>query len=130
MQTHVCWCHTQRRLRNAHKETWVGRKRATLHPELRRKSTWVTDLTRAHMLHANRCATGHRASPGPGPASQPLLCLSFSDPLSLWPAPTHTNPLQGLRLHDNPALVEACTGSTHVYPIFIIDPFFLKSGYK
>lgn len=37
---------------------------------------------------------------------------------------------KGLRLHDNPALVEACTGSNHVYPIFIIDPFFLKSGYK
>jgi cryptochrome len=37
---------------------------------------------------------------------------------------------QGLRLHDNPALLEACKGAKHVYPIFIIDPFFLKSSYK
>lgn len=38
--------------------------------------------------------------------------------------------VQGLRLHDNPALVEACKGAKHVYPIFIMDPYFLKSGYK
>jgi hypothetical protein len=35
---------------------------------------------------------------------------------------------QGLRLHDNPALLEACSGASHMYPIFIIDPFFLRSG--
>jgi hypothetical protein len=35
---------------------------------------------------------------------------------------------QGLRLHDNPALLEACRGAAHVYPIFILDPFFLQSG--
>jgi cryptochrome len=36
--------------------------------------------------------------------------------------------LQGLRLHDNPALLEACRQAQHVYPVFIIDPFFLKNG--
>jgi cryptochrome len=39
--------------------------------------------------------------------------------------------LQGLRVHDNPALVEACRDAQHVYPIFIIDPHFLRnSSYK
>lgn len=31
---------------------------------------------------------------------------------------------KGLRLHDNPALLDACKNSTHVYPVFIIDPLF------
>eukprot|EP00656_Telonema_subtile_P041801 TRINITY_DN470_c0_g1_i2.p1 TRINITY_DN470_c0_g1~~TRINITY_DN470_c0_g1_i2.p1 ORF type:complete len:504 (-),score=78.32 TRINITY_DN470_c0_g1_i2:25-1536(-) len=31
---------------------------------------------------------------------------------------------KGLRVHDNPALLEACNGSSHVYPIFVIDPAF------
>jgi DNA photolyase len=33
---------------------------------------------------------------------------------------------KGLRLHDNPSLLEACTTSSKVYPIFIIDPWFAK----
>ncbi|EWM23893.1 6-4 photolyase [Nannochloropsis gaditana] len=33
---------------------------------------------------------------------------------------------KGLRLHDNPALLEACEGATHVYPVFILDPHFAK----
>lgn len=33
---------------------------------------------------------------------------------------------KGLRLHDNPSLLEACTSSSTVYPIFIIDPWFAK----
>jgi deoxyribodipyrimidine photolyase len=33
---------------------------------------------------------------------------------------------QGLRLHDNPALLAALQGADHVYPIFILDPHFLK----
>lgn len=33
---------------------------------------------------------------------------------------------KGLRLHDNPSLLEACTASSKVYPIFIIDPWFAK----
>lgn len=38
---------------------------------------------------------------------------------------------KGLRLHDNPALLAACDGAQHVYPVFIIDPHFLqKSTYK
>ena len=37
--------------------------------------------------------------------------------------------LQGLRLHDNPALLDACK-SKHMYPVFVIDPHFLKSGYR
>lgn len=32
---------------------------------------------------------------------------------------------KGLRLHDNPALIEAC-GSKKVYPVFCIDPHFAK----
>eukprot|EP00638_Chattonella_subsalsa_P000746 CAMPEP_0117762888 /NCGR_PEP_ID=MMETSP0947-20121206/18262_1 /TAXON_ID=44440 /ORGANISM="Chattonella subsalsa, Strain CCMP2191" /LENGTH=540 /DNA_ID=CAMNT_0005584393 /DNA_START=199 /DNA_END=1821 /DNA_ORIENTATION=- len=31
---------------------------------------------------------------------------------------------KGLRLHDNPALQNACNGATKVYPIFILDPHF------
>ena len=38
---------------------------------------------------------------------------------------------KGLRVHDNPALLEACKGANHMYPIFVIDPHFLKqSSYK
>ena len=33
---------------------------------------------------------------------------------------------KGLRLHDNPALLEACKRATVLYPIFIIDPHFAK----
>jgi cryptochrome len=33
--------------------------------------------------------------------------------------------LQGLRLHDNPALLDACTDVDHMFPIFILDPHFL-----
>jgi cryptochrome len=34
-------------------------------------------------------------------------------------------------VHDNPALIEACRDAQHVYPIFIIDPYFLQnSSYK
>jgi cryptochrome len=33
---------------------------------------------------------------------------------------------KGLRLHDNPALLDACRKSRRVYPVFIIDPWFAK----
>jgi deoxyribodipyrimidine photolyase len=33
---------------------------------------------------------------------------------------------KGLRLHDNPALLAALEGAKHVYPVFILDPHFLK----
>ena len=35
--------------------------------------------------------------------------------------------MQGLRLHDNPALLIACDGAKHLYPIFILDPWFLTA---
>merc|ERR1711865_81394 len=31
---------------------------------------------------------------------------------------------KGLRLHDNPALLEACSQAQHTYPVFVIDPAF------
>ncbi|KAG2432367.1 hypothetical protein HYH02_012940 [Chlamydomonas schloesseri] len=38
---------------------------------------------------------------------------------------------KGLRLHDNPALLEACKDAKHVYPVFVLDPHFLQqSSYK
>ena len=33
---------------------------------------------------------------------------------------------KGLRLHDNPALLEACKKRSVVYPVFILDPWFAK----
>eukprot|EP00466_Bigelowiella_natans_P001787 jgi/Bigna1/58130/fgenesh1_pm.55_\ len=33
---------------------------------------------------------------------------------------------KGLRLHDNPALLDACKGALLVYPLFILDPHFAK----
>ncbi len=34
---------------------------------------------------------------------------------------------KGLRLHDNPALLEACRRSTkHVLPVFVLDPWFAR----
>ena len=38
--------------------------------------------------------------------------------------PTH--PPQGLRLHDNPALLEGARGAAACYPLFILDPWFLS----
>lgn len=35
---------------------------------------------------------------------------------------------KGLRLHDNPALLHCLAHSTTIYPIFILDPFFVKSS--
>lgn len=29
---------------------------------------------------------------------------------------------KGLRLHDNPALLEALEGAEHLYPVFCLDP--------
>lgn len=38
---------------------------------------------------------------------------------------------QGLRLHDNPALLDACAGAEHMYPIFVLDPHFMQqTSYK
>jgi len=33
---------------------------------------------------------------------------------------------KGLRLHDNPSLVHALSHATHVYPVFVIDPWFAR----
>ncbi|KAK9804209.1 hypothetical protein WJX72_001282 [[Myrmecia] bisecta] len=33
---------------------------------------------------------------------------------------------KGLRLHDNPALLEALDGAVRLYPVFVLDPYFLK----
>jgi cryptochrome len=33
---------------------------------------------------------------------------------------------KGLRLHDNPALLEACKSSSVVYPLFVLDPKFCQ----
>ena len=33
---------------------------------------------------------------------------------------------KGLRLHDNPSLLDACAQAQHVYPVFVIDPYFAK----
>ena len=33
---------------------------------------------------------------------------------------------KGLRLHDNPSLLAAIKGATHLYPVFVLDPWFLK----
>lgn len=32
---------------------------------------------------------------------------------------------KGLRFHDNPALLQACEGARNVYPVFVLDPWFL-----
>ncbi|KAH3886385.1 hypothetical protein DPMN_010390 [Dreissena polymorpha] len=31
---------------------------------------------------------------------------------------------KGLRLHDNPALNAACENASHVWPVFVLDPWF------
>jgi len=35
---------------------------------------------------------------------------------------------QGLRVHDNPALLDACRDASHVFPIYVLDPWFVSSG--
>ena len=35
---------------------------------------------------------------------------------------------KGLRLHDNPALCAAIEGTSNLYPVFCLDPWFVKSG--
>ena len=34
--------------------------------------------------------------------------------------------MQGLRVHDNPALHAACRSGTALLPVFVLDPWFLK----
>jgi len=41
-------------------------------------------------------------------------------------APFRSVSLQGLRLHDNPALLTAAAGADHLCPLFILDPWFLQ----
>ena len=36
---------------------------------------------------------------------------------------------KGLRLHDNPALLEAIKQCENIYPVFIIDPWFAKEEF-
>lgn len=36
--------------------------------------------------------------------------------------------LQGLRVHDNPALQEALKGCKNLYPVFVFDPWFAGNG--
>ena len=36
---------------------------------------------------------------------------------------------KGLRLHDNPALLKACEGSSELYPVFVLDPWFTVGRY-
>ena len=98
-------------------------------------------------LNLGAKAPGSQTSPGPtclmptvaqraivphrGQAQHPNpFCVSLSPTLCLCGLPLHTQTHSRACGCRCPALVEACTGSTHVYPIFIIDPFFLKSGYK
>ena len=33
---------------------------------------------------------------------------------------------KGLRIHDNPALQLASQGASHLYPVFVIDPHYMK----
>ncbi|KAJ9534555.1 hypothetical protein QJQ45_022092, partial [Haematococcus lacustris] len=54
------------------------------------------------------------------PANQGRLSMSVPKNSIMWFR-------KGLRLHDNPALLEACKGATHMFPVFIIDPFFLQN---
>ncbi|XP_045176201.2 cryptochrome-1-like isoform X2 [Mercenaria mercenaria] len=35
---------------------------------------------------------------------------------------------KGLRLHDNPALLEACKNASHVWPVFVMDPWFAETA--
>lgn len=35
---------------------------------------------------------------------------------------------KGLRLHDNPALLSACEDASHIFPVFFLDPYFVKGG--
>jgi hypothetical protein len=71
------------------------------------------------------CATGFRLA---FRSRCMLLATTRSLVLKQWRYITNRFLSQGLRLHDNPALLEACKDAAHVYPIFILDPFFLKSG--
>ena len=35
---------------------------------------------------------------------------------------------KGLRLHDNPALIEACKDASELYPVFVLDPWFVTNA--
>lgn len=41
---------------------------------------------------------------------------------------TANDPVQGLRVHDNPALLEALKDCKHLYPVFVFDPWFAGNG--
>ena len=35
---------------------------------------------------------------------------------------------KGLRINDNPALLEACKDASELYPVFILDPWFVTNA--
>ncbi len=56
-------------------------------------------------------------------------CLPIQSCHDALPHPQrHQRKTQGLRLHDNPALLAAAQGAQSLYPIFIIDPHFLQQN--
>ncbi len=74
-------------------------------------------------------ATDACMHPGHGVAQLPRLAFSACAQLPITFRGRPSIALgQGLRLHDNPALLEACQDAQHLYPVFVIDPYFLKSG--
>lgn len=54
---------------------------------------------------------------------KPILIYNFSTNFSIYEMAAIHWFRKGLRVHDNPALMAACRGSTNLYPVFILDPW-------
>jgi deoxyribodipyrimidine photolyase len=61
------------------------------------------------------------------PEGNEISCETLSAPSTV--ACDSATDVQGLRLHDNPALKEAATDATKLYPVFCLDPWFVETGY-
>lgn len=75
---------------------------------------------RALTFLQNRSLSSSLASRLLAPAAAAIHCSMGSRPDALvWFR-------KGLRIHDNPALHQACEGSARLYPVFVLDPYYLE----
>lgn len=96
---------------------------------LRFKGAKINFLSQMRLLHS--LSSNHLFFPTISkPAKTPSIILKMAGTSTSTVTGTSNSSLmwfrKGLRIHDNPALEHAVTGSVYVYPVFVIDPHYME----
>jgi hypothetical protein len=101
----------------------------------KRSLHWSRNLCDSNIaVHVHQRACSHTATRYPAVTRACAVCkgdgqkVGLGQHMSSTTVPTHSIFWfrKGLRLHDNPALLAAIRGSSYLFPVFILDPWFLK----